>query len=125
MDTAVNRYGVPHRSQLWSGLYNYRVPHNKQLWITPYPVRNHANTSQQVVKNVLLHFFQLLLVALLGRIPGEQPDMDYDEICSNNVSNVEDSVLEESIYMTTSWVTSVKKLGGEFTIPYFQIALMA
>eukprot|EP00731_Ephydatia_muelleri_P018670 Em0011g710a len=43
---------------------------------------------------------------LLGRVPGEQLDVDYDEICSDTVSNVEDSVLEESITAGTPGLTN-------------------
>ena len=58
---------------------------------------------------------------LIGRVPGEQLDVDYDEICSDTVSNVEDSVLEESIYdhLLVDKCEDAHKLHGVFTTPYF------
>ena len=55
--------------------------------------------------------------ALAGSVPGEQLDVDYDEICSDTVSNVEDSVLEESIY-DHLMVDNAHKLHSGFATPY-------
>ena len=55
--------------------------------------------------------------ALAGSVPGEQLDVDYDEICSDTVSNVEDSVLEESMY-DHLMVDNAHKLHSGFATPY-------
>eukprot|EP00731_Ephydatia_muelleri_P034071 Em0046g14a len=55
--------------------------------------------------------------ALAGSVPGEQLDVDYDEICSDTVSNVEDSVLEESMY-DHLMVDNAHKLHSGFAAPY-------